>query len=71
MRLPVVSHRPRRSLGRLVILGDVGFRDLLSDPLVPVVLACLGLGAAYLSEVEILTWVVFGGIAGYSLSGSV
>ncbi|HEY0641503.1 MAG TPA: hypothetical protein VGD67_28065 [Pseudonocardiaceae bacterium] len=46
-------------------------RSRATDPLAPLlVLAVLGV-ATVLAGLDVLTWTVLGGLAGYSLSGSV
>jgi len=46
-------------------------RSVATDPLTPVVvLAAAGVAVA-LAGLDVLTWAVVGGLAGYSLSGSV
>ncbi|UED87824.1 hypothetical protein [Streptomyces profundus] len=58
-------------------MGDVqagaarpGWRGRLTDPAVPVfALVCATVAASFYAP--LLTWAVIGGLAGYSLSGSV
>jgi uncharacterized protein (DUF697 family) len=45
-------------------------RRRLTDPLLPVLLLAAGAAVAA-SQASALTWAVLGGLAGYSLSGSV
>jgi hypothetical protein len=52
------------------VSGAVGVRGVWTDPAVPVLL--LAPAAVLLPlTVPVLTWAVLGGLAGYTLSGSV
>lgn len=62
MTAPVPAPRPATAGGR--------WRSRLTDPLVPVLLLT-GAAAVAVAAVPPLTWAVIGGLAGWSLSGSV
>ncbi|MFJ6435370.1 hypothetical protein [Streptomyces sp. NPDC091416] len=50
--------------------GARAVRALLTDPVLPVAALAIAMIAAVL-HAPVLTWAVTGGLAGYSLSGSV
>lgn len=52
------------------VSGARGLRALLTDPAVPIIVLGAAVFLAVLN-VPVLTWAITGGLAGYSLSGSV
>ncbi len=61
-------HRRRRNHVRA---AGVGARGLATDPLTPTVALAVAGVAVAVAGLDVLTWAVVGGLAGYSLSGSV
>jgi len=53
------------------VSASTGLRARLAHPLTPVIALGAAAPALALGPVESLTWAVLGGLAGYSLSGSV
>lgn len=69
MRSQARSDKPGRGQARGRVTGPG--RHWATDPLGPAAVLAVAAVAVALAGMDVLTWAVVGGLAGYSLSGSV